>query len=168
MDNYRLRGSACAVASTGCTVTVLYCLPPSTSCLSARAYGFQSKSSQWTRQLVQPRVPLELANWCSQELLNGEVVISPGTTSIDRPWSRWISQTNCSFSLPRSLRFSNACYRSRLFLHRWAQVSEKRYQRPKFLKIFFGVHLQMNFDHWRLLTAQTNIPSLLPSSPHCG
>ena len=53
-------------------------LPPSLYELSAgAANGFQSRFSQWTRQLVQPRVPLELANWCSQGLLHGEVVISP-------------------------------------------------------------------------------------------
>ena len=52
-------------------------LPPSLYELSAGAANvFQSRFSKWTRQLVQPRVPLELANWCSQELLNGEVVIS--------------------------------------------------------------------------------------------
>ena len=115
MDNYKLGGSACAVASTGCTVTVLYCLPPSTSCLSARAYGFQSKSSQWTRQLVQPRVPLELANWCSQELLNGEVVIS---SAIPRLTVSGLGGTLrlIAISLCESLRFPNACWRSRMFL----------------------------------------------------
>ena len=52
-------------------------LPPSLYELSAGAANvFQSRFSKWTCQLVQPRVPLELANWCSQELLNGEVVIS--------------------------------------------------------------------------------------------
>ena len=124
-------------------MTVLYCLPPSTSCLSARAYGFQSKSSQWTRQLVQPRVPLELANWCSQELLNGEVVIS---SAIPRLTVSGLGGTLrlIAISLCESLRFPNACWRSRMFLPAAGRrFPKKRERRPRIPKKFFGVRVQM-------------------------
>ena len=91
-------------------------LPPSLYELSAGAANvFQSRFSQWTRQLVQPRVPLELANWCSQELLNGEVVIS---SAIPRLTVSGLGGTLrlIAISLCESLRFPNACWRSRMFL----------------------------------------------------
>ena len=63
-----------------------------------------AKSPAGARQLVQSGAPQR----------RGRHFI--GNTAVDRLWSRRNARTNCNFSLPRSLRFPNACWRSRMFL----------------------------------------------------
>jgi hypothetical protein len=91
-----------------------------------------AKSPAGARQLVQSGAPQR----------RGRHFI--GNTAVDRLWSRWNARTNCNFSLPRSLRFPNACWRSRMFLPTAGRrFPEKRKRPPKILKIFFGVRAQM-------------------------
>ena len=127
-------------------------LPPSLYELSAGAANvFQSRFSKWTRQLVQPRVPLELANWCSQELLNGEVVIS---SAIPRLTVSGLGGTLrlIAISLCESLRFPNACWRSRMFLPTAGRRFSKKRTTPanskEILRRASSNDVSINFGFW--------------------